>query len=218
MRTPKTFFSLRCDKYENGLASIYWRERMATGKTSQPSFYWGKLPTERLEKFLAWLNDPTRNNRKRICRMVGLSTLPIEKLQDSEFLKKEIFEPLEKRQRLGRGFNKPGRLTPKQIAEVKEAVKNGMKKLSAIAKDTTISRVEAANRLREMGKVWEGLTGHRRFFMRDYVKFQAELPEGSPAAFWRLALSAWRNNPEPISDYWQAAGIIDRAESLFSRH
>lgn len=200
-------------KFRTDERKIYWRERTETG-TPQVSCCWGKLPTERLEKFLTWLNDPTVNNRKKICRMVALPKLPKEKLRDSDFLKNEIFERLKLRQRQGKFFNKPSQFTPEQIAKIAAIVNEGYPQIRAKCVEAMDGTIKASNRLREIGKTLETLTGHKRFLMRDYVKFQSSLPEGMTPAFCRLAMSVWRNHPDEISALRQAMAIMRRAETI----
>lgn len=187
-------------KFREDEQKIYWRVRTADGGTHHVSFYWGVLLTKWLEKFLKWINDPTINNRKKICRLVALPKLPKDKLRDSDFLKNEIFKRLKFRQLHGRECFKPTRLTPEKVAEIAAVVNEGFVFIKeAIAKERKGS-IKIANDLRIIGGNWEMLTRHRRFFMRDYLKFQSSLPGNKTANFWRLALSVWRNNPEPIKD------------------
>jgi hypothetical protein len=200
-------------KFRGDDNKIYWRIRTADGGTRYVSFYWGMLPTERVEKFLKWINDPTINNRKKICRMVALPKLPKEKLRDSDFLKNEIFERLELRQRQGKFFNKPSQLTREQKikfdALMNEAMAKGDKGIADI-KAAAKHWINAANGFRSFGKNWETATGHRRFFMRDYVKLKPLIPEHITSEHCRQALSAWRNNPQWITDIGLAIFICRR--------
>jgi hypothetical protein len=198
-------------KFREDEQKIYWRVRTADGGTRYVSFYWGALPTERLEKFLKWINAPTINNRKKICRMVALPKLPKDKLRDSDFLKNEIFERLELRQRHGKFFNKPSRFSPEQIAELGRLVNDGFADFKLGVKKIRKGSIKVANHLRKLGEGWETLTGHRRFFMRDFLKFQSSLPGDNTPHFWRLALSTWRNNPSPIDNYCLARNICVQA-------
>ena len=120
---------LRSNKYGCELTSIYWRERLDGGRTRQASFYWGALPTERLEKLLICINAPERNERKKICRMVGISPLPKEKLLDSDFLKKEILDRFKEKekQHCGKGVLQ----IPPVMQEKVSAITNGSDKLQA---------------------------------------------------------------------------------------
>lgn len=201
-------------KFREDEQKIYWRVRTSDGGTRYVSFYWGALPTEPLEKFLKWINAPTINNRKKICRMVALPKLPKDKLRDSGFLKNMVFERLELRQQQGKFFNKPSRFTPEQIAELGRIVNDGIADFKLDVKKIRKASIRMANRLRRMGITWETLTDHKRFLMRDYDKFQSSLPEGMTPALCRLAMSVWRNHPNEISASQQAEAIKRRAETI----
>lgn len=145
---------------------------------------------------------------------MALPKLPKDKLRDSGFLKNEIFKRMKFRQLHGRGCFKPSRLTPEKTAELAAAVNDGIADFKLGVKKIRKASIKAANAFRKMGYGWETLTGHRRFFMRDYLKFQSSLPGNKPHTFWRLALSVWRNNPEPIKDGGLAIYICRQAGLL----
>jgi len=204
-------------KFREDESKIYWRVRIADGGSRQVTFYWGTLPTERLEKFLKWINAPTINNRKKICRMVALPKLPKDKLRDSDFLKNEIFERLELRQRHGKCFNKPSQLTPEQRAKFDALMKSGITKFEQGIREFKRGvklAIRGANSLRSAGMNWEMATDHSRFLMRDYSKFQSSLPADMTPEVCRLALSVWRNNPSRITDVGLAMNICERLRAL----
>ena len=121
MKTIIGKISIRRNKYSGDLASIYWRELKEDGEKRQVSFYWGELPTDKLETLLALIAIPKRNERKRICRMVGISTFPKEKLLDSDFLKKELFERFKENQR-GKVYFQPSLFQIEQASVIAEKI------------------------------------------------------------------------------------------------
>lgn len=224
----KTTISQICSaiKFRTDECKIYWRVRTAEGGTRYVSFCWGELPTERLEKFLKWINEPTINNRKKICRMIALSKLPKDKLRDSDFLKNGIFERLKLRQQQGRFFGKSNELTPEQETKAKslcDAIIPQIKEIKNDLRKGMAAMIQAANCLRNAGQLWELATDHKRFLMRDYTKISNEkqslqplLDLPSPVVL-RLAMSVWRIYPDEITNYHVAKHIFKRLMKLEDR-
>ena len=191
-------------KFRRDERKIYWRVRTADGGTPYVSFYWGGLPTEQLQKLLEWINAPTINNRKKICRMVALSKLPKEKLLDSEFLKSAIFKRL-------KDINKPSQLILAACRRARPKIKKKMVKLKLKVKQVGQDKIKGANDLRHIGVVLETLTGHSRLLKRDYIKFKHFIPEYMPLSLCQLAMSVWRQYPDEIVALSQANAIMKRA-------
>jgi len=98
-------------RQKNGQLTIYWRKLHRNDTSKQKQFYWGDLPTKKLNALLLSLNHPGQRARIRIGQIVGLNVadLPDIQLQNSDFLKTEIF----------------GRLRDSERARIKGDKRNG---------------------------------------------------------------------------------------------
>jgi hypothetical protein len=94
---------------KKGQPVIYWRERIGNRMVLREK-YWGKVPTEKMDKLLRLINNSTRGNRVKICKMVGLKIddLPQSHLKNTEFLKRDVIAKLhlKEKSRLAGAFDK----------------------------------------------------------------------------------------------------------------
>src|ERR1035437_3309395 len=96
MKTSQTIICTDIKKRtKKGKPVVYWRERNGN-RTIACEKYWGNVPEGKLDTLLRLINDPSRRNRVKICKMVGLKIddLPQSHLKNTEFLKREIITKL----------------------------------------------------------------------------------------------------------------------------
>ena len=206
-------FYERKKPYKYGRQTVFfWKYEVSKGQWKHGgSVYWGKnreteiIKREGIQRIAELSDSPARRNLIRNTAWLNRG----EENYSDEHFSKSIKLRLEELKKQTPRLSKTARRA--KLAQEFNEVRSEFYKF---AKESELAIFSAANHFRNLGVTWQMLTGHKRLFNRDYLKWRSSLPKNVTADFLRLALSTSVKHPIPIKDFESAWHISRQLEIL----